>query len=178
MIKHVPNILSILRIILTIFLIFLPPLLMPFMVVYVAAVVSDIIDGPIARKSGVTSQFGAALDGFADFFLIIVVLIRVWPLINFSDWVGIWIIAVISLKVTSVFIGYIRYKKVVLLHTYANKFMVLLLSTFPIFEASIENSDIWLSIFLIVATMATIEDTSINLTSKDLDLDVKGLFFR
>lgn len=178
MIKHIPNILSILRIILTIFLMFLTPLLTPFMIVYVMAVISDIIDGPIARKFKLTSQFGAALDGFADFFLIIVVLIRVWPLIHFSNWIGMWILGVIGLKLSSVLIGYIRYKKVVLLHTYANKFMVLLLATFPIFEASMDNSDIWLSIFLVVASMATFEDTFINMTSKHLDLDIKGLFFK
>ncbi|MCL1924096.1 MAG: CDP-alcohol phosphatidyltransferase family protein [Defluviitaleaceae bacterium] len=176
--KYTPNILSSLRIILTISLIFLEPLALPFMIVYFLAVFSDIIDGPIARRAAVTSQLGAALDGFADFFLIIVVLFRVWPLIEFSNWIGIWIISLIILKMVSAFIGYLKYKKLVLLHTYANKFFVLVLSTFPVLEVLIDNSNIWLAVFCIIGSLAILEDILINLTSKQLDLDIKGLFFK
>ncbi|MCL2610351.1 MAG: CDP-alcohol phosphatidyltransferase family protein [Defluviitaleaceae bacterium] len=178
MIKRIPNILSISRIILTIFLIFLEPFLAPFMIVYILAVISDLIDGPLARKIGATSQFGANLDGFADFFLIIVVLFRVWPQIEFSAWLGMWIFGVIALKLLSLLVAFIRYKKLALLHTYANKFFVLVLATFPIFEVLLNNSDIWLTAFLVIATLAMLEDVFINLTSKELDLDIKGIFFR
>jgi len=65
--KYVPNILSFMRLIAVIPLLLLTPLELPFMIIYVIAGLTDMIDGPIARKFDITSQFGAALDGFAIF---------------------------------------------------------------------------------------------------------------
>ena len=174
--KHLPNILSSLRILLTIPLLWLKPFKLPFMVIYTVAGVTDMIDGPLARKYDITSQFGATLDGFADVLLVLVVLFRLIPLIEFSNWVGAWIFIVIAMKFLASLIGYIRHKEIILLHTYANKFFIFALFLFPIFYSFME-ADTVLAGLLIIATLAFTEDIYINATSKEVDLDHKGIFF-
>ena len=82
MVEHIPNILTFARLTLTIaFLIMIlySPLASaankPFFlditfVVFVAAGLTDIIDGPIARKLNVTSKFGRMIDPLADKILV------------------------------------------------------------------------------------------------------------
>jgi len=165
------------RLVLLIPLMLLTPFELPFMIVYVIAGVSDMIDGPIARKYNVTSQFGATLDASADILLILVVLFRILPLIEFSNWIMVWIVIVIVMKALSSVIGYIRHKRFILLHTYANKFFVVVLFLFPIFYTFIET-DIVLIVLLVIATLAFAEDIYVNATSIEVDLDEKGILFR
>src|SRR4030042_267404 len=85
MIKHLPNILTFGRLVLTI--VFLIMLLMspryyaqgerPFpdfldyaFVIFVIAGLTDVVDGPIARKLNVASKFGRMLDPLADKILV------------------------------------------------------------------------------------------------------------
>ena len=175
--KYIPNIFSFSRILLTIPLLFLPPFELPFMTIYVLAGLTDMVDGPLARKFNITSQFGAVLDGFADVFLALVVLFKVLPVIEFSNWVGIWIVIVIGMKFLGVAIGYVRHKKVILLHTYLGKFFAFSLFAFPIFY-SFMAADTVLTGLLVIATVTFIEDIYINLTSKEVNLDDKGILFR
>jgi len=175
--KHVPNILSLIRLIAIIPLLLLTPFEWPFMVIYVVAGLTDMIDGPIARKFNVTSKFGATLDGGADVLLVLVVLFRLMPIVEFSNWIMIWIFIAIGMKVLTVVIGYIRHKQIIFLHTYANKFFVFSLFLFPVFYSFME-ADIVLTGLLIIAMIAFSEDIYINATSKEVDLDDKGILFR
>lgn len=43
---------------------------------YIAAGISDMIDGAIARKTNTVSEFGARLDTTADFVLVAVSLVK------------------------------------------------------------------------------------------------------
>jgi len=175
--KNLPNMLSFMRLVLAIPLMLLTPFELPFMIVYVIAGVSDMIDGPLARKLNATSQFGATLDASADILLILIVLFRILPLISFSSWIIIWIVIAIIMKVLSSVIGYIRHKRFILLHTYLNKFFVVMLFLFPIFYVFIET-DLLLTSLLAIATLAFSEDIYINSTSVEVDLDDKGILFR
>jgi Phosphatidylglycerophosphate synthase len=64
--KHVPNILSISRILLSIGLFFSVDNGTLFIIIYLICGISDAVDGYIARKNGTTSQFGARLDSIGD----------------------------------------------------------------------------------------------------------------
>ena len=175
--KYVPNVLSIMRLILIIPLMLLTPLELPFMIIYVVAGVSDMIDGSIARKFNVTSQFGAALDGGADILLVLVVLFRLIPLIEISNWIFIWIIFAVIMKLSSSVIGYIRHKQIIFLHTYAGKTFIFMLFLFPVFYLFFE-ADTILIVLLIIAMFVFAEDIYINATSTEVNLDDKGLLFR
>jgi len=175
--KYVPNILSLLRLILVIPLAILPPFGLPFTIAYVIAVLSDLLDGPIARKFNVASQLGATLDSIADVTIALVVIFRVLPILEVSVWVMIWIFIVIGMKLFGATIGFVRYRRLVFLHSYANKFFILMLCLFPIFYIFFEANIVLVGL-LIIATIAFSEDIYINSTSKELDLDVKGILFK
>jgi len=158
-------------------LMLLTPFELPFMIIYVMAGVSDMIDGPLARKYNVTSQLGATLDASADILLILIVVFRILPLIEFSSWLVVWIAIVIIIKALSSVVGYIRHKRFILLHTYLNKFFVVVLFLFPIFYLFVET-DILIIVLLAIATIAFLEDIYINSTSIEVDLDEKGILFK
>ena len=65
--RHIPNMFSLLRILLSVLLIPLLPIRIVFTVVYIAIGITDLLDGLIARKYGYESDFGAKLDSIADF---------------------------------------------------------------------------------------------------------------
>ena len=174
--KYIPNILSLIRLISIIPLMLLTPLQLPFMTIYVIAGLTDMIDGPIARKFDVASPSGATLDATADILLVFVVLFRLFPLIEISNWVIIWIVIVIVMKILASVVGYIRHKQLILLHTYSNKFFIFALFLFPVFY-SFMDADIVLTVLLIIATIAFTEDIYINATSKEVNLDYKGILF-
>ncbi|MBQ2064244.1 MAG: CDP-alcohol phosphatidyltransferase family protein, partial [Firmicutes bacterium] len=57
--KYLPNIISVIRMAGTVWLLFMKPLSMLFMVVYTLTGVTDALDGAIARKYGTASELGA-----------------------------------------------------------------------------------------------------------------------
>jgi len=175
--KYIPNALSLLRLLLVIPLATLPLFGLPFTIAYVIAIFSDLLDGPIARKFNVTSQLGATLDSIADATIALVVIFRLLPVLDISNWILVWVFVAIGMKFLGVAIGFVRYKKIVFLHSYANKFFVLMLCFFPVFYIFLE-ADVILVGLLVLAMFAFCEDIYINSTSTELDLDVKGVFFR
>lgn len=175
--KYVPNALSTFRIIMIIPLFLFEPLTFPFMTAYVLAGVSDIIDGPIARKFDVVSQFGAALDGGADLLFLFAALYRIGPIIEFSSWLWIWIGIAITCKLLASVIGYVRHKKVIFLHTYIGKFFMLNLLFFPVYYLFFDADSILITLLALV-TVVIIEDIYINSTSKEVNLDHKGILFQ
>ena len=175
--KHVPNTLSLLRLSMAIPLSIFTPFTSPFMVAYVVAVISDLLDGPIARKFNVASPLGATLDSIADVTIALLVIFRILPLLEVSRWILVWIGIAIAVKFIGAFIGFVRYKRLVLLHSYANKFFILVLCCFPVFYLFLSANTILIGM-LSIAMVAFCEDVYINLTSTELDLDVKGIFFK
>ena len=175
--KYIPNVLSFLRLIAIIPLLILTPLELPFMIVYVAGGLSDMLDGPIARKFNVTSQFGAALDGLADLLFLFTVLFRIGPLIEFSNWLWIWIGIAIAAKLLASVIGYMRHKEIIFLHTYFGKFFMFNLFLFPMYYLFL-SADLILITLLVFVTVVITEDIYINSTSKEVNLDHKGILFQ
>lgn len=77
-------------------------------VVFVAAAVTDFVDGAIARRRGITSDFGALLDPIADKALITVALVGL-SLLGDLAW---WVTAVILFRefaVTALRLSVLRY---------------------------------------------------------------------
>lgn len=175
--KYVPNALTIFRLFMVLPMILFEPFSLPFMAAYVLGGASDILDGPIARKFNVTSQFGAALDGGVDLVFLFVALYRIAPVIEFSSWLWIWIAIAIAAKLSGTVIGYIRHKKVIFLHTLIGKFFMLNLLFFPVYYLFI-SADVILIVLLIIVTFVSIEDIYINSTSKVVNLDHKGILFQ
>lgn len=175
--KHIPNTLSFLRLFLIIPLAILPPLGLAFMIIYCVAGLSDMIDGPIARRLNAATPFGAVLDGGADLLMGIVVIFRLLPVISISSFTLNWIFFAIFLKIIALFVGLVKFRKAATLHTYFGKGFGFLLFCFPMFYLFFEADDI-LFFMLIYATFTFVEDILILLLSSHLDLNHKGFFFK
>ena len=126
------NIITSIRIVCSITLLFFPVFSPTFYVLYIAAGISDMIDGTVARKTGTVSEFGSKLDTVADFVLVVACLIKVLPGINVPAWLIIWIIVIAMIKVTNLISGYVMRRELVVLHTAMNKVTGVLLFILPL----------------------------------------------
>ena len=126
------NIITCIRIICSIILLFCPVFSPTFYALYIAAGVSDVLDGAIARKTSTVSEFGSKLDTVADFVMVTLCLIKLLPVIHIPTWLLIWIIVIAVIKAVNLISGYVTRKKIVVLHTIMNKVTGILLFVLPL----------------------------------------------
>ena len=130
--KNIANYISISRIIMSIALFIPKTFSIQFYIIYIYCGLTDMIDGFIARKCKITSQFGAKLDSIADMIFVFVSILKIIPFIEISVAIYIWIIIIVLIKVFNIILGYIQYKKLTLLHTIANKITGFVLFVIPL----------------------------------------------
>ena len=126
------NIITGIRIICSIALVFFPAFSPAFYTLYIVAGISDMIDGVVARKMGTVSEFGTKLDTAADFILVVVCLIKLIPIIHVPKWLTIWIIVIAVIKAINLISGYVTRIEIVVLHTVMNKVTGILLFVLPL----------------------------------------------
>ena len=115
------NVITSIRIVCALALLFCPALSVPFYMLYIIAGFTDMIDGTVARKTGTISEFGSKLDTVADFILVIVCLIKLIPVLNMQPWMYIWIGIVAIIKIINIVSGFVVEKKFVAIHSIMNK---------------------------------------------------------
>ena len=96
------NIITILRILCSIALLFCPVFSLVFYALYITAGVSDMLDGWVARRTHTTSELGAKLDTIADVVFVIVCLVRLLPVLDIPTWLYIWIGVIALIKVINI----------------------------------------------------------------------------
>lgn len=126
------NIITSIRIVCSIALLFCPVFSPAFYVLYITAGLSDMADGAVARKMGTASEFGSKFDTAADFVLVAVCLIKLISAISVPTWLIIWIIMIAVIKAISLISGYVLRKEIVVLHTMMNKVTGVLLFVLPL----------------------------------------------
>ena len=126
------NIITSIRIVCSIALLFFPVFSPVFYTLYIAAGVSDMIDGAIARKTGTVSVFGSKLDTAADFVLAAACLIKMIPVLDLPGWLIIWIAVIALIKVINVISGYVMQKEFAAVHTLMNKVTGIALFLLPL----------------------------------------------
>lgn len=173
-IKYLPNYITASRFLLAFVLLFLKPFSISFYIIYLICGVTDILDGYLARKMHVSSKLGQVLDSIADATLIGVLLFVLFPVLELSFWMFVWMIAITILRFISLFIGFIRFQAFAWIHTYANKLSGFILFCFPFLYM---HCGIFVTIVLIctIATLSAIEECIINITAKTLNRDRKSL---
>ena len=151
------NIITGIRIVLSVVLLFCPALSPMFYVLYIAAGYSDMIDGAVARKTGTVSEFGSMLDTIADIVFVSVCLIKLLPVLHVPSWLYIWIAIIASIKVMNIVEGYTRQKEFVSVHSMINKVTGGMLFIFPLTLAFV---DLRYSavVVCVVATAAAIQE--------------------
>jgi len=150
--KYFANIITSLRIIGSIALLFFSLQSRLFYIIYLVCGLTDMIDGAIARKLKTCSIFGSKLDTVADFLFITVCSIKLIPLLNIPVLLWIWITEISFIKIINIVLGFIKRKKFVDLHTILNKVTGLLLFFLPLTFHFIELT----YSFVVVCTIANI----------------------
>jgi len=178
MIKKVPNILCILRIILSVSFLFLREKTVAFVVVYIIAGLTDMIDGTIARKFHAESALGAKLDALADVvflgsgLLTAVLIVKIDLSKTLLIASGIWIVCAGALKAVDLLVTKVKFGQVNTIHTYLNKIMGFsLFVAIPVCVA-LRRIPFWVvAIVMALASVGVIEELLILLTSKEYDVD-------
>ena len=174
--KYIPNIITITRIIGSIYIIVLKPVSTMFFIIYSLCVISDILDGYIARKTDSCTKLGESLDSFADTIFFIIILVKFLLLERLENYIIYWLIVICGIKILSIIVGFIKYKALAFLHTYANKFTGgAILICFPTMYL-LGGVTKTLVLLCILATIASVEELHINLTSKKLNRNVRSIF--
>ena len=155
--KHIANIITGLRIVLSLPLLFMSLTSAWFYVLYLLCGISDMIDGTVARKTKCASEFGARLDTVSDFVFMVVALIRFVPHLNIPTWLWIWIGVIAVIKLGNVTWGIVRTKNLISPHTVLNRATGLLLFLLPVTIRFIELT-YTLPLVCTVATAAAIHE--------------------
>ena len=126
------NAISIIRIPASIALLFCRAFSPAFYVFYIAAGLSDMLDGFVARKTDTASKLGARLDTIADFVLVIVCLIKLLPVLSVPAWLYGWIGIIALIKAVNIVSGFAVQKRFVAVHSVMNKATGALLFLLPL----------------------------------------------
>ena len=115
------NIITGCRILCSILLLFVPAFSNSFYILYLVAGFTDMVDGPIARKTNTANEFGSRLDTIADIVFVVACMIKLLPVLIIPTWLCIWIGVIAIIKVFNIISGYIVQKKLVAKYTIMNK---------------------------------------------------------
>lgn len=179
--KNAANLITLIRIFGAIALIMLEPLSLPFFIVYGVCGLSDAFDGLVARKLGIQSSFGSALDSLSDLLFYGVMAAKLFPTFQRLLLPYQWVI--IAVPTALHFIAYIicaiKFNRFSAIHTYANKALGLLVYAFPFCFIG-EIPLIW-TIYMIVggaiALYGSVEINLIHIIAKRYDTRNKSVFF-
>ena len=175
--RSAANIITALRIVFSLAMVFAPPLSAWFWVCYVCCGVSDIIDGPVARKLGQASDAGARLDSAADLAFaaaLAVVLIRN---ADIPPWMWAGAACIALLRFVAYGVGFRKHRSFSSLHTYLNKAVGALVFASPLLYIALGLTVTGL-ILCAAAFLASLEELIITAKSECLDRECKGLLFR
>ena len=162
------NIITCIRIVCSIALLFCPVFSPLFWALYITAGVSDMADGAAARKTGTVSEFGSKFDTAADFILVAVCLIKLIPVIHVPAWLIVWIIVIAAIKAVSLISGYVMRKEIVVLHTVMNKVTGILLFVLPLTVTAVDLKYSG-AVVSAVATFAAVQEGHLIRTGKTTD---------
>ena len=119
--KHLPNVISTLRIAGSISLLFCDVKGWPFWILYGLCGLSDILDGWLARKLHAESKTGSVLDSVADIMLVACCAIRLLPALSIPVWLWIWACVIAFIKIVNQLSALVVCKRFCFPHTLANR---------------------------------------------------------
>ena len=128
----IANIITGIRVVCSIALVFCSVLTPSFYTLYVIAGLTDMIDGWVARRTNTVSEFGAKWDSAADLCFVVVCLVKLIPVMALPHWLYVWIGIIACIKCFNVGYESVMKKRFVTMHSTANKVTGFLLFLFPL----------------------------------------------
>ena len=159
------NIITIVRILCSIAILFCPVFSVAFYSLYIAAGLSDMIDGWVARRTHTVSEFGAKLDTVADFVFLVVCLVKLLPVMDVPVWLYVWIGIIAVIKIINIVSGYVVQKRFVAVHSVMNKVTGVLLFVLPL-TLSFIDLNYSATVVCIIATFAAVQEGHFIRTSR------------
>ena len=176
-VEHIPNFITSLRIVGTAIWLFTKPLSKWFYIIYFFTGFTDVIDGFIARRLKITSEFGAKLDSVADMLFYTVMLSVMFPALWDLLPTGIWYLLgiVLAVRLTSYAVAAIKYHRFASTHTWLNKLTGAVVFAIPFVLLLPWDIPLCWAI-CITGGVASIEELLIHIASKSYDPKVKSIF--
>ena len=103
------------------------------------------------------SKIGAKLDSIADIIFVIVAIVKILLVLNLSNIIIIWAFIIVLIKIFNVVCSYIYCKKIILLHTIANKITGFVLFVAPLIIVNADSIIFEITICMI-ATFSAIQE--------------------
>ncbi len=176
--RHLPNALTISRMLLSLGLFALTGQRAAFLWVYMACGITDWLDGVLARRLHAQSRLGAMLDSIADilwFAGAAMALLRWLP--SPPPWAWAALALMMAVRVAGIAVSWARYGRPVFLHTVANKAAGLLFFLCPL-EVAALGTVYGLLALIAVAMVASAEELALHCVSATPNPDVKGWLWR
>ena len=153
--KHLPNVISILRIAGSIGLLFCYVTGWPFWVLYALCGISDMIDGWLARKLHAETEAGAVLDSVSDLVFVACCAVRLIPVVEIPVWLWTWAGVIVFIKIANQVSALVVCRRFCFPHTWANKLTgILLFLAAPVIFWSV----IPIAIVAAIATFAAVQE--------------------
>ncbi len=175
--RQLPNMMTALRIVGTLVMLFLQPLSVAFAVVYTLCGLTDVLDGFFARRFHAASEFGAKLDSAADLMYYAVMIIKLmpvlWRLLPRGFWCGVG--AVVLLRLGSYAVAAAKYHRFASQHTWLNKITGAVVFGVPyVLELPVAVG--YCFTVCAVAALGTLEELCIHLRSREYHSGVRSIF--
>ena len=155
--KQFPNIITASRMVFSAAILLCPVFSPAFWTLYIAAGLSDMLDGALARKFNAVSLTGERLDTAADVVFVAVCLIKLLPAVALPLWLLVWTGMIALIRIINVISGFVIRKEFVALHTAVGKLTGALLFAIPLTIGYIPLSCTG-GIVCAVATFAAIQE--------------------
>ena len=168
------NLITCVRILCGLALLFVPAFEKWFYVFYLAGGLSDALDGWTARRLGEVSDFGARLDTVADMVFFGAALIKVFTGFDFPLWIVIWVIGIAVLRILSIVAGFLSRHELVSDHSLLNKISGLFLFLIPLCIGLFpwQVVAVLVAITCVMATVASVQELYFVLKDSKSRLDV------
>ena len=151
------NLITIVRILCSVALLFCAALSPWFYALYIIAGVSDMVDGWVARKTNTVSDFGSKLDTIADIIFVVVCLVKLLPVLHLPVWIHVWVSIIAGIKVFNIVYSYVVRKQFLADHSILNKVTGALLFLLPL-TLSVVDVKYSAAVVCTVATIAGIQE--------------------
>lgn len=174
---NIPNCITSARIAGTVVLLFLTPLTPIYFLIYTLCGISDILDGWIARKTNVSSEFGAKLDSIADLLFYTLVIIRLLPVLwkLLPTWIWYCVGGVVLLRVAAYLTAAVKFRRFASLHTKLNKITGAAVFLLPYFLA-LPCAVGYCFLVVGIAFASSLQELVLHIIRKEYHPNMKALF--
>lgn len=148
------------RIVCALALAFVPSFSRGFYALYLLGGISDALDGTVARRFGEVTELGSRLDTIADMLFTLTVLLKMARAVYLPGWLLIWVGCIAAVKGVNIVSALLRYKRLIVEHTVANKLCGALLFAFPLYIGRFpwQSVAVLLIVSCTVATFAALQE--------------------